>query len=70
MLVCKTQDDPWNSSDEDMLNNNNAGEKKKSGALKNEYLDNNTNKNSTAALSTKYKWPHGNVSLPMKILKF
>lgn len=53
MLVCRTQDDPWNSSDEEMLKNANK---------KNSKSKKDSDKNSAL---NKYKWPHG-LAPPLK----
>lgn len=52
MLVCRTQDDPWNSSDEDMLKNNKKENKTRKDSDKNSAMN-------------KYKWPHG-LAPPLK----
>lgn len=56
MLVCKTQDDPWNSSDEEAIKNANANDNKKKPLKKGEEKNNALNK---------YKWPHG-LAPPLK----
>ncbi len=55
MLVCRTQDDPWNSSDEEMLSKNANDNKKKPGKK-------DSDKNNAL---NKYKWPHG-IAAPLK----
>ncbi len=56
MLVCRTQDDPWNSSDEEIPKNDEIDSNKKKITKK------DSDKNN--ALS-KYKWPHG-IAPPLK----